>query len=391
MSHALVIGAGPAGLMAADVIAAAGHRVTIADQMPSPGRKFLMAGKSGLNLTKVEPIGAFIDAFGDVPNAFHDALRAFGPDAVQDWATGLGQPTFKGSTGRVFPKIMKASPLLRAWIARLDGLGVALQRRWRWVGWDGETSIFESPNGGENVEADVTVLAMGGASWARLGSDGGWAANLPQTVPFQPANCGFVMPWSEHMTPYFGTPIKATALRAGALISRGEWVITQNGIEGGGVYEVSAAVRETQTLTIDLMPDVDVATVASRVSKTSKKHSRQRLLRQTLRLPPVKAALFNEFAKGLTVTNPESFARAVKALQIKPLTPFPIDGAISTAGGLQFDALTENFMLRERPGVFAAGEMLDWEAPTGGYLITGCLASGRAAGHAAAAWLGRSN
>lgn len=391
MSHALVVGAGPAGLMAADVLATAGHHVTIADQMPSPGRKFLMAGKSGLNLTKAEPIGAFLDSFGHVPNAFQSALRAFGPDAIQEWAIGLGQPIFTGSTGRVFPKVMKASPLLRAWVARLDGLGVTLQRRWRWKGWEGDASIFDTPDGRRSFQADATVLAMGGASWARLGSDGAWAAQVSRTVPFQPANCGFAVPWSDHMTPFFGTPVKATALRAGALVSRGEWVITQHGIEGGGVYEVSAAVRETHALKIDLMPDVDVATVASRLSKTSKKHSRQRLLRQTLRLPPAKAALVNEFAKGLPTGDSEGFAHVVKGLLVKPLTPLPIDGAISTAGGLPFDDLTDDFMLRANPGVFAAGEMLDWEAPTGGYLITGCLASGRAAGQGAAAWLDRSN
>lgn len=391
MSHALVIGAGPAGLMAADVLATAGHQVTIADQMPSPGRKFLMAGKSGLNLTKAEPLEAFIDAFGPVPDAFRKAVQTFGPAAVQDWAIGLGQPIFTGSTGRVFPKVMKASPLLRTWMARLDRLGVTLHRRWRWDGWDGPAWAFETPEGRQSLQPDVTVLALGGQSWARLGSDGAWAKHFADIAPFQPANCGFKVPWTAHMAPFFGTPVKATALKAGNLMSRGEWVITRDGIEGGGVYEVSAAIRDTQSLEIDLMPDVALQTVAERIGRKGNKASRQNILRRTLRLPPVKETLFNEFARSLNVQSPDGFAQAVKALPIRTTGPLSLDGAISTAGGLRFDALTDAFMLRARPGVFAAGEMLDWEAPTGGYLITGCLATGRAAGLGAVEWLKRSN
>ena len=391
MSHALVIGAGPAGLMAADVMAAAGHQVTIADQMPSVGRKFLMAGKSGLNLTKAEPLDAFLNAFGDAPDFFKIAVSNFGPDHIQEWAQTLGQPVFTGSTGRVFPKSMKASPLLRAWMARLDRMAVTLHRRWRWAGWDGGAALFDTPDGPRRIKADATVLAMGGKSWARLGSDGAWAEQFAEVAPFEPANCGFKINWSDFMAPFFGTPVKATALRAGHHVSRGEWVITRNGIEGGGVYEVSASVRKTMALEIDLMPDVDLAAVIARLNDMPQKLSRQKLLRKVLKLSPVKEALFNEIAKGLDLSQVAPIAGAVKALPLHPVGPLPMDGAISTAGGLPFSALDPTFMLRAKPGVFAAGEMLDWEAPTGGYLITGCLASGHAAGVGATNWIARSN
>lgn len=387
MTDALVIGAGPAGLMAADVIASAGHRVLVADQMPSFGRKFLMAGKSGLNLTKADPLEGFITTFGPVPDSFRAAVRAFGPDAVQDWALGLGQDVFTGSTGRVFPKVMKASPLLRAWLGRLDGLGVRFERRWRWDGWEGAALAFETATGRQTVTPKVTILALGGKSWARLGSDGAWACVLDDLAPFKPANCGFAIDWSRYMAPFFGTPVKATALRSGKAQSRGEWVITTDGIEGGGIYEIAAAIRDTGAVEIDLIPDVPLETIVARINQRKKKASRQTILRQVARLPPVKEALFNEFAKSVTPGQPEDFARALKALPVMGLQPLAMDGAISTAGGLRFGALTGDWMLRDRPGVFAAGEMLDWEAPTGGYLITGCLATGRAAGRGATAYL----
>lgn len=387
MSTALIIGAGPAGLMAADVLSAAGHQVTIADQMPSVGRKFLMAGKSGLNLTKDAPIDAFLSAFGDVPDVFRDVIRGFGPEDVQRWARDLGQSVFTGSTGRVFPKAMKASPLLRAWLARLREAGVVVRTRHKWVGWDGADARFETPDGPQTIAADVTVLALGGASWARLGSDGEWAKQLSGTTPFKPANCGFAVNWTDHMAPFFGQPVKATALQAGDLTSRGEWIITKDGIEGGGVYSVSAAVRNGARLSIDLMPDVTLAIVQARLSKKPKKTSRQQYLSKALRLNPIKVALFNELTKGLVMQLPDGLGQAVKSLQMPLLAPLPMDGSISTAGGLTFEALDQHLMLPDRPGVFAAGEMLDWEAPTGGYLITGCLASGRTAGQNAARWL----
>lgn len=387
MSHALIIGAGPAGLMAADVLAQAGHQVTVAEAMPSVGRKFLMAGKSGLNLTKAEPVSQFLSAFGDAPPVLLDAVGQFGPDAVQDWAKALGQTIFTGSTGRVFPTVMKASPLLRAWLAKLSATGVTFQTRWVWKGWNGPDAVFMTPAGHKHIAADVTVLAMGGASWARLGSDGAWAGQFADVAPFKPANCGFAVPWTNHMAPFFGRPVKATALRAGKTTSRGEWVITQSGIEGGGVYTIAAAARDGAPLTLDLAPDLSGEAIVEKISSKRKKLSRSQILTKALRFPPEKVAMFHEFTQGRNLMNPGDVAAAIKNLPIRHDGPLPINDAISTAGGLRFSALTAQFMLAERPGVFAAGEMLDWEAPTGGYLLTGCLATGRAAGIGALAWL----
>lgn len=389
MSHALIIGAGPAGLMAAEVLARAGHQVTVADAMPSVGRKFLMAGKSGLNLTKAEPPDAFLSAYAGAPGTFLDAVRAFGPDAVQDWAIGLDQTIFTGSTGRVFPTVMKASPLLRAWLARLNKAGVTFRTRWVWSGWNDDQPVFDTPTGREVVAADVVILAMGGASWARLGSDGAWAAHFKDTAPFKPANCGFAVDWTDHMTPFFGRPVKSTALIAGELVSRGEWVITASGIEGGGVYTVAAAVRDGAALTLDLAPDLTLGALTERIGSKRKKLSRSRLVAKAMRFPPEKVALFNEFTQGKNLTTPHAYAQAIKGLTLPHKGPLPINAAISTAGGLRFAALDAQLMLKDRPGVFAAGEMLDWEAPTGGYLLTGCLATGRAAGIGALAWLDR--
>lgn len=385
MTRALVIGAGPAGLMAAEVLSATGLSVTLADQMPSPARKFLMAGKSGLNITKVEDAARFEAAFGGAPDRFVQAVRAFGPAQVQDWARDLGQEIFTGSTGRVFPKAMKASPLLRAWLARLAEQGVVLQRRWRWTGFDGpQTATFATPDGPDRQEADIIVLGVGGASWRKLGSDGDWAKWMPAHVaPFLPANCGLRVDWSAHMAPHFGTPVKAVALRAGQAQSRGEWVITEKGMEGGGIYEVFAAVRDGALLTLDLLPDMRVDQVTARIGQGRRKATVTEILRRQLKLGPVKTALFNEFGRG---PMPEGLAARLKAISIPVAGPMPMDGAISTAGGLTFDSM-DGWMLRDRPGVFACGEMLDWEAITGGYLITGCLASGRAAAQQALEWL----
>ncbi|RKF16337.1 TIGR03862 family flavoprotein [Roseovarius spongiae] len=378
---ALVIGAGPAGLMAAETLAQAGMRVTVAEAMPSPARKLLMAGKSGLNLTKDEPIESFLAAYGAAAEPLAPMLHAFGPDAVREWAEGLGQPVFAGSTGRVFPRAMKASPLLRTWLARLDSLGVSLRRRWRWTGWEGDAVCFDTPEGRQRVTPAVTVLACGGASWARLGSDGGWAAHLPElTAPFQPANMGFRVDWSGHMAPHLGRAVKGVRLQAGAATSRGEFVISARGIEGGGVYEVSRALREGATLSVDLMPDVPLDEVRARLDRPRGKASMGNHLRKALKLPAAKQALLMEFARPL----PADVAPIVKALPVRHAGPLPLDEAISVAGGLRWDALDAGLMLRDRPGVFAAGEMLDWEAPTGGYLITACLATGRWAGRAAA-------
>lgn len=380
----LVIGAGPAGLMAAEALGAAGHAVTVAEARPSPARKFLMAGKSGLNLTKAEGIDAFLTTYGAAP--LHPLLRAFGPDAVQEWARGLGQPLFTGSTGRVFPVAMKASPLLRAWLARLDGLGVQIRRRWRWQGWEGEAVLMETPDGVRRLTPRATVLACGGASWSRLGSDGAWAAHLPGRVtPFQPANMGFVVDWSPHMQRHIGTPVKGIALRVGNAVSRGEIVITRAGIEGGGIYEVSRAMREGAPLLLDLLPDWTQDAISARLARPRGKVSMANHLRKSLKWTPEKQALLMEFARPL----PDDPAPLIKALPVRHQGPLPMDQAISTAGGLRLDALDANLMLKDRPGTFAAGEMLDWEAPTGGYLMTACLATGLHAGRAAAAWLDR--
>ncbi|SEK52865.1 hypothetical protein SAMN05421666_1106 [Roseovarius nanhaiticus] len=381
---ALVIGAGPAGLMAAEALAGAGHSVLVAEAKPSPARKFLMAGKSGLNLTKAEGIEAFLTAYGDCAAPLEEVLRAFDSEDVQNWARGLGQPLFTGSTGRVFPEAMKASPLLRAWLARLDGLGVRIMRRWRWQGWDGDAVLMETPEGLRRLTPRATVLACGGASWARLGSDGAWAAHLlDKVVPFQPANMGFAVDWSAHMERHIGQPVKGIALHAKDTASRGEIVISRAGIEGGGIYEVSRAVRGGAPLTLDLMPDLTTEEIRQRLTRKRGKQSMANHLRKALKWTPEKQALLMEFVRPL----PADLAPLIKALPVTHQGPLPMDQAISTAGGLRLDALDGTLMLRDRPGTFAAGEMLDWEAPTGGYLITACLATGLHAGRGAAAWL----
>ena len=383
---ALVIGAGPAGLMAAEELARAGRQVLIAEAKPSPARKFLMAGKSGLNLTQDEPLAALTAEYREAAPWLAPILADFGPDQVQDWARGLGQDVFTGSSRRVFPVAMKASPLLRAWLRRLDGMGVQLRTRWRWTGFGDGGLTFDTPAGPQVLSPAVTVLALGGASWARLGSDAAWVPWLAgqgvYIAPWQPANMGFRMEWSAHMARHFGTPVKGAVLCAGSQRRRGEFVISARGLEGGGIYAVSRALRDGAPLALDLLPDLSADQIAVRLGLARSGETLTNRLRK-LGLSPAAAALVQEFARPLP--EGEALAAVLKALPVPHAGPRPLDEAISVAGGIPAGALTDGLELRALPGVFACGEMLDWEAPTGGYLLTACLATGRWAGRAAAA------
>jgi uncharacterized flavoprotein (TIGR03862 family) len=372
--------------MAAEELARAGRQVLIAEARPSPARKFLMAGKSGLNLTQDEPLSALTAEYREAAPWLAPMLAAFGPDQVQDWARALGQKLFTGSSRRVFPVAMKASPLLRAWLRRLDGMGVQMRSRWRWTGFGDDGLTFDAPAGPQALSPAVTVLALGGASWARLGSDAAWVPWLAQQgvaiAPWQPANMGFRMDWSAHMARHFGAPVKGAALCAGGQRQRGEFVISARGLEGGGLYAVSRALREGAPLTLDLLPDLSADQITLRLTRARPGESQGNRLRK-LGLSPAATALVQEFARPL----PEGAALAalLKALPVPHAGPRPLDEAISVAGGIRAEGLTDGLELRALPGVFACGEMLDWEAPTGGYLLTASLATGRWAGRAAAA------
>ena len=384
--EALVVGAGPAGLMAASQLAKAGVKVVVVDAKPSVGRKFLMAGKSGLNLTKDEPIDEFLNAYGEARDWLEPMLRAFGPVEVKAWAEGLEQEVFTGSSGRIFPKVMKTSPLLRNWMGTLADKNVEVRTRWRWTGWDGDALTFDTPGGVQSVMPKATILALGGASWSRLGSDGKWAEFLDAPLAsFKPANMGFTREWSKFMEPHFGAPVKPVRLTVGEHSVKGEFIITSRGIEGGAVYAISSALRDGGELSIDLMPDMELKDVIAKLNRPRGKNSLSNHLRKTLGLKGVKAALLRE-AGPL----PETFTGLAKQIKSLPLPlngPTPMDEAISTAGGVTQAALTDALMLKSRKGVFCAGEMLDWEAPTGGYLITACLATGLHAGNSAVEYL----
>jgi uncharacterized flavoprotein (TIGR03862 family) len=390
MPTAAIIGGGPAGLIAAETLARAGVAVTVYDQMATPGRKLLIAGRGGLNLTHSEPLETFLDRYGTARARLEPAIRAFPPAALIDWAQGLGVPTFTGSSGRVFPVAMKAAPLLRAWLRRLADLGVTLRTRHRWVDW----GLFGTPDGPLRITPDVTVLACGGASWPRMGSDGAWIGWVPDTVPFRPSNCGFLAGWSPAFAARFaGQPLKRIAVSLHGQRVRGEAMLTAAGIEGGAIYALSAAIRDAiaaggpVTVTLDLRPDIDAGVLAGRVDGPRGGQSLSNWLRKRATLSPAAIGLVQEALHGGAGGTPLS--TLVKALPLRLTAPMPMARAISVAGGVRLDALDDAFMLRGRPGVFAAGEMLDWEAPTGGYLLQASFATGVAAARGALRWLGR--
>jgi uncharacterized flavoprotein (TIGR03862 family) len=395
MKRVAVIGAGPAGLMAAELLSDGGAQVTVYDRMPSAGRKFLMAGRGGLNLTHGEALEPFLARYGGA-DALRGAILAFPPDALRAWSEALGQPTFVGSSGRVFPRAMKASPLLRAWLRRLDAAGVRFALRHHWVGWDDERLRFGTPDGAISVEADATVLALGGASWPRLGSDGGWADALTHAgvaiAPLRPSNCGFLVAWSEPFHRFAGQPLKRIALSFGGHTARGEAIITQTGLEGGAIYALSPPLREAiaadgeATLTIALRPDIN--DLERRLDVPRGKQSISTFLRKALNLAPAEIGLLQEATRGkLSPLTAAGLARLINAAPIRLTGVAPIARALSSAGGVSFDAIDARFMLRDWPGVFVAGEMLDWEAPTGGYLLQACFATGAAAGRGVLEWL----
>ena len=384
---ALVIGAGPAGLAAAEALASAGHAPVIAEAMPAPARKFLMAGKSGLNLTRDEDAAAIARHIHWGAGALDSRaiLDGFPPQAIRGWAEGLGVAMFTGSTQRVFPVGMKASPLLRAWLGRLAEAGTDLRRRWRWTGLEAGVFRFDTPDGPRLIRPDVAVLALGGASWPRLGATGEWAEILAaqgvEIAPFRPANMGFRVDWSPAMARFFGQPVKGVRLCAGGFESRGEWVVTPAGIEGGGLYPLSAVIRDGAAASLDLAPDLTEPALAARLARVPARQSLGNRLRRVLG-DPLRAALALEWAGR--PDGAAGWARALKSLPMPLGAPMGLERAISSAGGIAAAGLTENLELRALPGIFAAGEMLDWEAPTGGYLLSFCLASGRHAGRAAA-------
>ncbi|MEO8407651.1 MAG: TIGR03862 family flavoprotein [Oxalobacteraceae bacterium] len=406
----VIIGGGPAGLMAAEVLAEGGMQVDLYDAMPSVGRKFLLAGKGGMNLTHAEPIAAFLSRYGARQAQMAPLLEAFGPDALRAWVHGLGVATFVGSSGRVFPADMKAAPLLRAWLQRLRGAGVRFHMRQRWLGWSDDGALHFAGAAADAavddvapVKPDAVVLALGGGSWARLGSDGAWlpwlAARGVDVAPLQPSNCGFDCAWSAHFSSrYAGSPLTPVTLgladgKVPVPRKKGQFVITENGVEGSLIYAFSAAIRDaiaergSATVTLDLAPDWTQQRVSAELNRPRGARSLASHLQSRLNLAGVKSGLLRELVSKEDFSQPAVLAARIKALPLTLRAARPLDEAISSAGGVRFEALNQNLMLRALPGVFCAGEMLDWEAPTGGYLLTACFASGRAAGLGALEWL----
>ena len=395
--RAIVVGAGPAGLAAAEVLAEAGVAVTIHDRMPSPARKFLLAGRGGLNLTHSEPLDQFLIRYGAARQHLEPAIRAFPPEALRAWCEALGIETFVGSSGRIFPKTMKASPLLRAWLARLSGMGVKLVTRSSWTGWDRDRLVFETAGGRREEQADLAVFALGGASWPRLGSDGRWQAAFvargASVAALKPSNSGFLIAWSDIFASKFaGQPIKRASFRFGDTYVRGEAMATKYGIEGGAIYALSSRLRdEVETggsalLEIDLMPDVTQEALAAKLSGSAKDSLANRLRKAGL--APVAASLLREGEDGTALPSPPGdLARRIKRVRLRLGGVAPIERAISTAGGIAWDSLNPDYSLKADPNAFVCGEMLDWEAPTGGYLLQACFATGRAAAQGALARL----
>jgi len=392
--NVIVVGAGPAGLMAAEVLASQGVKVDVYDAMPSAGRKFLLAGRGGMNLTHSEALETFLTRYRPQAPQLLDMVRAFGPDALREWTKGLGVETFVGTSGRVFPTDMKAAPLLRAWLQRLRAAGVVFHMRHRWLGWNDAGALrFDSPQGEQAVQADAVVLALGGASWARLGSDGAWQPVLRgQGVlvsPLVPSNCGFDVAggWSEHFSSRFaGQPFKSVAIQFNGITRKGEFVATASGVEGSLVYAFSADLRDAiaregeATFHLDLLPDRTPEKVLAEVQYPRGSRSLSSHLKSRLHLDGIKAGLLYEALTKEQMHDPARLAATIKALPVRVAAARPIDEAISSAGGVRWEAMDEGLMVTARPGVFCAGEMLDWEAPTGGYLLTACMASGRRAG-----------
>ncbi len=389
--------------MAAETLARAGVRVTVYERMPRVGRKLLLAGRGGLNLTHSEPIESFLARYRDAEPHLRAAIDAFPPSALRAWCEELGQETFVGSSGRVFPRAMKTSPLLRAWLQRLGALGVEVKLRHRWLGWDADGALrFETPEGETSTKSDCAILALGGASWPHLGADGSWVPLLNgdrvKIVPLVPTNCGVRIAWSGVVrTRFAGAPLKRIALKLGAETTRGEAMITGDGLEGGAVYALSASIRDqiaangAAEISIDLRPDENRDALVARLAKPRGKQSVSTYLRKALTLDPPAIGLLQEAAHAagtpLGELSVQDAANLVKALPLRAIGMAPIDRAISTAGGVTFESLDEAFMLRARPGTFVAGEMIDWEAPTGGYLLQACFATGRAAAQGALAYM----
>ena len=396
-----IIGGGPAGLMAAEVISAQARfaKVHVYDSMPSLGRKFLMAGKSGLNITHAEPFEQFVARYGKRRANIEPMLKSFGPDDIRAWVHGFGIETFVGTSGRVFPMGMKASPLLRAWIQRLNASHVDFHLRHKWTGFLPDKSLhFATPNGDVTVKVDAVILALGGGSWRRLGSDAAWVPWLRQAgaqiEAFRPSNCGFDVAWSPHFREKFdGSPIKSVILSFGTFRQQGEFIVTKEGVEGSLIYAASAWLRDEieangkAVISLDMAPDRSAEWLIEKLSKPRGSRSLASYLEKTLGIKGVKAGLLREFVPKDDFTNVERLAHAIKHLQIPLIAPRPLDEAISSAGGVTFESLDEHLMLCTLPGVFCAGEMLDWEAPTGGYLITACMASGYTAANSVLNWL----